>query len=249
MSASIQSARVANVVEKSAKAMSSIVGNQRGERLKNRIVVVLGGNHGVGMLISARCAKEGAHVVVVDSNDVENGKASDEQMGCWIQSNLDSVAEIERTVGQVMTKYGRIDVVINCLSFNVRKSLLEISEQDWDELWTGFGKSIVFTTKRTLEQMLTQERDANGVRGRYMAVLSIPKQFLDGTAYGMIQQMIKQLQSEMVQHGIVVNALEHGSTNMELSTAPVEGLANAALFLATDESSFVLSLQCPLLFE
>ncbi len=106
--------------------------------LKGKVALVTGAARRVGRTIATRFAERGA-IIAVHYN---RSRAEAESLVAEIESaggraavfgtNLESVAEIERMVGEVMIAFGRIDVLVNSASVFYRKPLEELTERDWD---------------------------------------------------------------------------------------------------------------------
>jgi NAD(P)-dependent dehydrogenase (short-subunit alcohol dehydrogenase family) len=106
--------------------------------LKGKVALVTGAARRVGRTIATRFAERSA-IVAVHYNrsraEAESLAAEIERAGgraAVFGANLESVAEIERMVGEVMIAFGRVDVLVNSASVFYRKPLEEVTERDWD---------------------------------------------------------------------------------------------------------------------
>jgi pteridine reductase len=106
--------------------------------LKGRIALVTGAGKRVGRTIALTLAEHGATIAIhyrSSKAEAEEGVAQIASRGGRAQAfaaNLESVAEIERAVAQVLTAFGRIDILVNSASVFYRKPLEELTEHDWD---------------------------------------------------------------------------------------------------------------------
>jgi pteridine reductase len=106
--------------------------------LKGKVAIVTGAARRVGRVIAARLAERGAAVAI----HYNRSRAEAESLAAGIErsggrarvfaANLESVAEIERMLGEVMEAFDRIDVLVNSASVFYRKPIEEITERDWD---------------------------------------------------------------------------------------------------------------------
>jgi pteridine reductase len=106
--------------------------------LKGRVALITGAGKRVGRTIALTLAEHGATIAIhyrSSRAEAEEGVAQIVAKGGRAQTfaaNLESVAEIERTVSEVVAAFGRIDVLVNSASVFVRKPLAEVTEHDWD---------------------------------------------------------------------------------------------------------------------
>jgi pteridine reductase len=106
--------------------------------LKERVALVTGAARRVGRTIAERLAERGTAVAVHYNRsraEAEAVVAGIERAGGRSRAfgaNLETVAEIERMVGEVLEAFGRIDVLVNCASVFYRKPIEEVTERDWD---------------------------------------------------------------------------------------------------------------------
>ena len=106
--------------------------------LKDKVAIVTGAARRVGRVIAARLAEQGAAVAIHYNRsraDAEALAAGIERAGGRARifaANLESVAEIERMLENVMKEFDRIDVLVNSASVFYRKPIDEITERDWD---------------------------------------------------------------------------------------------------------------------
>lgn len=106
--------------------------------LKGKVAIVTGAARRVGRVIAARLAEHGAAVAIHYNRsraEAESLAAGLERAGGRARvfaANLESVAEIERMLEEVMKAFDRIDVLVNSASVFYRKPIDEITERDWD---------------------------------------------------------------------------------------------------------------------
>jgi len=174
--------------------------------------------------------------------------------------------DVDRLVAQTVEQFGRLDIMVNNAAVFNAKSILETTEEDWDSLMAVNLRGVFLCCKRAIMQM-TGQRPVNEVRGRIINVSSQhgmvgpPSSFSYGVSKGGVVQMTRQLAVDYAKDGIIVNAVAPGrivtgthpgdddltsaAFDYSRSRTPFprlgqgEDVAGAALFLASDECSFV----------
>jgi NAD(P)-dependent dehydrogenase (short-subunit alcohol dehydrogenase family) len=95
--------------------------------------------------------------------------------GCTVQGDVAVAADRVRMVAETVAKFGRIDLLVNNAGVapTVRADILEAGEESFDRLYAINLKGPYFLTQLIAKQMLKQERDAEGFRGRIVSISSI----------------------------------------------------------------------------
>lgn len=113
-------------------------------RLQDKVAIVTGGAGGIGAGIVRAYVKEGAKVAIVDIDDNKGTKLSDELTNegydtVFIRTDLADQASLQQCVDTVVSRYGKIDVLINNAHASRMKSFLDITQEDLDlSFKTGF---------------------------------------------------------------------------------------------------------------
>jgi NAD(P)-dependent dehydrogenase (short-subunit alcohol dehydrogenase family) len=238
-------------------------------RLQGRVAIVSGGATGVGGAASRLFAREGARVAVLDINahaaqaTVQAvGSAGGEAMA--VTADVSQAAAVQQAVAQVVQRWGQIDVLFNHAGTIVVKPFLETTEEEWDRLMAINVKSMYLMTREVLPHMLTAGRGAIVCTSSISAVAGTPMEVLYDTTKGACHMFARAIAVEYRDRGIRCNAVcpgfirtPHGQREVEaLQTLGVdvsdaalaaaqgrmcepEEVAAAALFLASDEASFI----------
>lgn len=104
-------------------------------RVDGRVAVVTGGAHGIGRACAQALQDAGATVVIVD-RDAEAAQQAATALPGSISLALDvsDAAAIERVFGQIASRLGRIDILVNSAGVSIRKSSLELSLAEWNQV-------------------------------------------------------------------------------------------------------------------
>jgi len=149
--------------------------------MAQRNVLITGASRGIGRGIAVELARAGCRVAI---NYAGNAEAAAEALtqvtaaggsGFVIQGDVAVEAERERLVAETITRFGRIDLLVNNAGVapKVRADLLEAGEESFDRLFAVNLKGPFFLSQRVAKQMLTQEPDGTGFRGRIVNITSI----------------------------------------------------------------------------
>ena len=106
-------------------------------RFENKVVIVSGAGGGIGTAIAQRFAREGAQVIVTDTNadgasDTTQSILDEDLKAETILADISSRDACYKLIEDVIAKHGKIDVLINNAGINRRGPLLELTDEDWD---------------------------------------------------------------------------------------------------------------------
>jgi NAD(P)-dependent dehydrogenase (short-subunit alcohol dehydrogenase family) len=171
---------------------------------------------------------------------------------------------VQQAVAAVVQRWGTVDVLFNHAGTIVVKPFLETTEQDWDRLMAINVKSMYLVTREVLPHMLVAGKGAIVCTSSISAVAGTPMEVLYDTTKGAVHMFARAIAVEFRDRGIRCNAVcpgfirtPHGLREVEalqklgvdvsetaMATAQgrmcePEEVAAAALFLASDEASFV----------
>jgi NAD(P)-dependent dehydrogenase (short-subunit alcohol dehydrogenase family) len=238
-------------------------------RLKGKIALISGGATGMGGAASRLFATEGAKIGIIDRNQEAGAALAKELTGqghsaVFAKADVSSAAEVSAAVAQVKAALGPITVLFNHAGSITIKPFLETTEAEWDGLMAVNVKSMYLMTRTVLPQMIEAGGGSIVCTSSISAVAATPMEVLYGTTKGACHMFARAIAVEFRDRNIRCNAVcpgfvrtPHGLREVkELQALGVdasdsalavqqgricepEEVARAALFLASDEASFV----------
>jgi len=234
------------------------------DRLQGRVAVVTGGGSGIGLASARRMAAEGAHAVIVDSNDVAGQAAADELNGLFVKADVTSPEDNERMYAEAFDAYGRVDIAFHNAGISPPDddSILTTGLDAWRRVQEVNLTSVFLGCKAVIPYMQRAGKGSIINTASFVATLGAATSQISYTASkGGVLAMSRELGVQFAREGIRVNALSPGPVAtpllMELFAkdperaqrrlvhVPMgrfgepEELAAAVAFLASDDSSFI----------
>jgi len=232
-------------------------------RLEGKTAIVTGAASGFGAGIARRFAAEGAEVMIADMNYTAARALADEVGGlaCEVDvSRDDSVTEMARLAS---TTWGRVDILVNNAGTTHLPAFMEeVSEAEFDRVFAVNAKSVYLTARHIVPMMKTAERGAILNVASTAGVSPRPRLNWYNASKGWMITATRAMAVELAPFGVRVNAINPvagetpllksfmGEDTPEvrakfLATIPLgrfstpEDMANAALFLCSDEAAMV----------
>jgi NAD(P)-dependent dehydrogenase (short-subunit alcohol dehydrogenase family) len=234
-------------------------------RFSGKVVVIVGGNSGIGLASAKAFAAEGAHVVISGRNAATLRSAAQEigPAAVAIQSDIADLQQIGTLMQEVQRRHGRIDVLFVNAGIGAFLPIEKVTERDWEEIIGVNLKGVFFTVQKALPMMKTGGSIVitSSIGGR----MGIPTNSVYAASKAGVRALGRNFAAELVGRGIRVNVVSPGcietpiinrtpglppeaipalreqminNTPMHRLGEPEE-VARAALFLASDEASFI----------
>jgi NAD(P)-dependent dehydrogenase (short-subunit alcohol dehydrogenase family) len=130
-------------------------------RLKGKTALITGGTSGIGSATAERFAREGAAVAITGRNE-ESGRrvveSIEEEGGeaLFIRSDVRFAKDCRRAVNQTLERFGKIDVLFNNAGVFHPRSVVECTEEEWDETIDSSLKGAFLMSKYVLPSMIEQ---------------------------------------------------------------------------------------------
>ncbi len=231
-------------------------------RLKEKVAIVTGGASGIGKGVAELFIEEGAKVVVADY-DAETGQETADQLNengeaIFVQVDVSDTEAAEAMVEKTVEEFGKVDILINNAGVTADGFLSKMSEDAWDKVIDVNLKGVFNCSKFAAQKMMESDGgvilNASSVVGLYG---NVGQTNYAASKFGVIG-LTKTWAKELAGKGVRVNCVAPGFTNTEMLDAvpdkildkmknktpvgrlgEIEDIANAYLFLASDDASFI----------
>ena len=233
--------------------------------LKGKVAVVTGGTRGMGRVMAMTFAQAGADVAVSSRHlpDAERTAHEIRDLGrrsLGIQADISRTTDVDNMIDRVLTELGTIDIMVNNAAVNVRKCLMDTSEEEWDFIHDVDLKGYFLCSKAAAKIMIAKRK------GTIINVSSVGAKKPSATtgAYSVakagVAMLTKVLAIELLPHNIRVNGIGPGPVRTEFNKelwkdprkreeyecklplkrfAEAEEVSAVALLLASDASSYM----------
>ena len=238
-------------------------------RLQGKVALISGGATGMGGAASRLFAAEGARVAIVDLNlQAAQARVAEITAAggtaIALQADVSDAEQVQAAVAAASAAFGPITVLFNHAGTIVIKPFLDTTEAEWDWLHAVNVKSMFLVTKAVLPGMIAAGGGSIVCTSSISAVAGTPMEVLYDTTKGAVHMFARAIAVEFRDRGIRCNAVcpgfietPHGLREVrdlqalgvdvsEAAIAAAQGrigkaveVAQAALFLASDEASFV----------
>ncbi|MGH3347984.1 MAG: 3-oxoacyl-ACP reductase [Nocardioides sp.] len=237
-------------------------------RIEGKVAVVTGGCSGIGLATVERFAEEGAKVVIGDIDD-DRGRDLVDRLGgegvaTYVHVDVTSKEQVDALFASAKDAYGSVDIAFNNAGISPPEddSILDTELDAWRRVQEVNLTSVYLCSKAALTHMVEQRSGSIVNTASFVAVMgAATSQISYSASKGGVLSMTRELGVQFARQGIRVNALCPGPVNtpllQELFAKDAERaarrlvhvpmgrfgepreMANAVLFLASDESSFI----------
>jgi NAD(P)-dependent dehydrogenase (short-subunit alcohol dehydrogenase family) len=242
-------------------------------RFEGQVALVTGASRGIGRATAVRLASEGAHVVInrFRDADVKYPGAGEEALrlaratggsASLYEADMADTAAVRKMMRDVVTEFGRLDVLVNNAGICPMVEFLDITEDLWDRVHDLNLRAVFFATQEAARLMMERR-----TRGRIVCISSIsgafgtPTQIHYAPTKAGINMIVRSVAAVTGPHGITINAVAPGDIATDISRewdeanpeeiqryierCPVrrrgraEDIAAAVAFVASPEAEFV----------
>ncbi|HEX7226898.1 MAG TPA: glucose 1-dehydrogenase [Candidatus Binatia bacterium] len=193
-------------------------------KLQGKTALIAGGGGGIGRAVALVLAREGAKTAVADIVKDNAQKVSAEVKALGVdaipcQVDLTKKADVDHMVNEILARFGHIDILVNCQGWDRLEPFVESHEETWEKLLAINFKSVLYTAKAVLPQMISHgggkivniSSDAGRVGSSWEAVYAGAK--------GAVIAFSKTIAREVARYKINVNVVCPGLTETPLLQA------------------------------
>ncbi len=244
-------------------------------RLINKIVIITGAGQGIGRAAANLFASEGARLAIVDINEdlgTEAVKQIRDHNGdaIFIKTDLTDSAQVKAMTEKVVQNFGRIDVLYNNAGTNHFAKIVDTTEAAWERIMAVNVKSVFLTCKYVIPVMVDQGKGTIINTGSSASLVGLANLAAYTASKGAVLQLTRNIALDYAKDGIRANTLCPGVTATEMTKQVIEAdpdpkaarerfdrviprgsiaspdeIAHAALFLASDSSSYITGAAIP----
>ena len=229
------------------------------KRLENKVAIITGGASGIGEGMVDLFTQEGAIVIAADINEAALEKASQKENVYGMKLNVASDEDWQALAKEVNDRFGKIDILVNNAGISSEKPYDQINAEDWQKMLSINGFGPFAGMKHVAPYMAAQNKGSIINISSYTALIGQGFNHYSASK-GAVRAISKAATTTFGRQGIRVNALFPGiietpmtqslTTSKDLlgrliQATPLQRLgqpgdiAQAALFLASDESSYI----------
>jgi len=236
-------------------------------RLQGKVVAITGGNQGIGFGIAQRFLQEGAAISICYVSDKPETQAAIQSLRAGggkvaaFKADISRLAGGQRFVEETASALGEIDILVNNAGVERRANFWEVTEADYDFVLNVNLKGLFFITQAFVKHQMQAKAG-----GKIINISSVHEElpFPHFSTYcaskGGVKMLTRNLSIELAPLGITINSIAPGAIETPINKAllndPVklkalleniplqrlgkpEDVASMAVFLASDESSYV----------
>jgi cyclopentanol dehydrogenase len=231
-------------------------------RLLNKVALITGAAQGLGAEIARKFHKEGAHVFIGDMRDEEGERIAQElERAVFLRLNVTSEESWKKAFAAVLAKAGRLDILVNNAGINIRKNIEEMPEESLDAMLAVNLKGPFLGIKHALPIMRAA---GGGTILNMSSICGLVGHKYTNEAYtatkGALTLLTKSIATRYAKDNIRCNSIHPSTVDTPLVQAVLQDpdrraerfgeiplgrlattadVANAFVFLASDEASFI----------
>jgi 3-oxoacyl-[acyl-carrier protein] reductase len=233
--------------------------------LDNKTAIITGASRGIGEGIAIKFAEQGANIAFTYLSSEERANALEEKLRGYgvkakgYKSNAGIFEECEMMVNDVVKEFGTVDICVNNAGISKDNLLLRLSPDQWDEVMTTNLKSVYNMTKQVIRPMMKARKGSIINMSSIVGIMGNAGQSSYAASKAGMIGFTKSIALELGSRNVRCNAIAPGFIETDMTNYLKEGesakdflakiplgrfgsteeMANTALFLASDLSSYI----------
>jgi NAD(P)-dependent dehydrogenase (short-subunit alcohol dehydrogenase family) len=234
-----------------------------------KTAIITGGASGIGLAIAKKFVDNNIRSILVgrDANKLKEACCSLGELASCVKCDITKLESLPGMINSVMDKHGRIDVLVNNAGIHLKKSFHEVTDEEYQKVILT-NQVAVFSLSREVSKVMVRQQKGSIINISSMASqYGIPLVIAYTASKSAVEGMTRAMAVELSPLGIRVNCIAPGFIHTDMSSkaltndpgrkkkvyarTPIgrlgtaEEVADAALFFATDSSSYITGVVLP----
>lgn len=236
---------------------------------QRKLAIVTGGGSGLGLAIARKLAEENIKTIII-GRDAAKLEIASKEIGenCDARTfDLSRLSEIPSLVEEITKKYGHIDILVNNAGINMKKDLLDVTDEDFQKIMDTNVNAVFAISREVARQMIKQGNGSIINVSSMAAQYGMPKVIAYTASKTAIEGMTRAMAVELSPKGIRVNAVAPGFIVTAMTSAALNSdperkarvmsrtpmgfmgepadIANAVHFLCSDAAKYITGVILP----
>ena len=237
--------------------------------MKKKIALITGGSSGIGFATAKKFTEHDIFTILIGRDKQKLDKAVTElgKNCAGISFDMNNLHAIPQLVATIIQEHGEIDVLVNNAGINLKKSALEVTDEEFQQIILTNLSSVFSLTREVAKGMVARKNGSVINISSMAAQYGLPGVVAYTASKTAIEGITRSLAVELSPHGIRVNCIAPGFIETNMSSAALNGdperkqkvlsrtpmgklgtpqdVAQAVYFMASDESSFITGTVVP----
>jgi NAD(P)-dependent dehydrogenase (short-subunit alcohol dehydrogenase family) len=180
--------------------------------LSGKVALITGASKGLGKALAIGLAKAGAALALCARNrtDLESARSEIREYGVRTEifpMDVLDAASVQRMAAAVLDAFGRVDILVNNAGINIRKQVLDLTEEDWDRVLSTNLKGYFLVARAVVPALIKQKKGKVINMASILGAVGLENQLPYASSKGGVIQMTKVMALEWARHHINVNAI------------------------------------------